>query len=59
MKKLKEIGKVFLKVLAIWCFFSLLASFVQLMEVNSGRASCETKAYIEYVFFADLFCEVK
>ncbi len=58
MKKLIEFTKGFLVLLALWCIFSLVASFVQAIGVSSGRISCETQTYIEYVLFTDLFCEV-
>lgn len=56
---LKDLAKNLLFAICLWCALSLFASFLQAMAVKSDSAKCETKVYIEYVIFTDLFCEVK
>lgn len=56
---LKKPVKNLFFVFCVWCALSLFASFLQAMAVKSDSAKCETKVYIEYVIFTDLFCEVK
>ena len=59
MKKLIEFTKGFLVLAALWFLLSLTASLIQAILVSDGNTKCESKVYIEYVLFTDLFCEVK